>query len=828
MLLIRAELSYFRQYGKKTEIFFPKYGMIGILGVNGAGKSTLFNAIQWAFYGKIKDVTSAMIKNQKAGKKDKTYVETDFVYQGKYYRVHRDLVSSRCYVQVDGMTRAMGTTAVNQFIEEEVFKMDHKTFCTCYYAEQDDFDALVKLNPGPRVQMLTKMVRIESIDQAIELNRKEKRQLESKIVESRKRLQNADEYDQQKTEIENEILKLKTQISICDTEIKIHDEAYKNLAVQRAEADGLYRRFTTYASYIQKEETEKNNLERLVIQPSEQKLTELMTQKERFDLILPQVEHLPDLKAKKDEMGEMQLKHQEKTQIESDLKRVDAEIVKYNEDATQIKQVIAAEPNLRQDLAEKQTQAEQAGEKRTELRELFQELAHEAKTVKSAIEEKESTKKKFDELGEEAPCPTCERPLGEHYGDKTSHLNDEIEALKQTLQGINKKGTDVRAQGEEAKKQHELHLKEVEQLRSRLVEQEKREEKLATLEAEKERRLAYKEEVKSRYTKVEHIVFDVAAYQALNEEIRKLSPMSDEIIKLGERIAEIPQLEMKIRDAKNHISIHEDAIKGFKRDQKSIGFDEEAYQQITQQTDEVYAKKTEAMEQKQTLSTTIAMENAKRSRIEEKINENEALKNEIKTDEGEMAEMEKLDKVFASYKIDKLAKLSPALSDIMSELMERITDGKYDRVELDDSYNIHVYKDNVKNPLEFYSGGEKKLAALCQRLAISNLLVSQTGQASFELLAMDEVFGAMDNARQDGLLEMLRNLNEVFPQILMVTHSDYVKDSFDHVLEIKTDSNGYSVASWETPWDENDVREMVETYNTSLESIEEDDGDEAV
>lgn len=825
MRLVRVQASYFRQY-KKTEIFFPEIGMIGILGPNGAGKSTLFNGIQWALYGKIKDITNDMIKNQSAGKKDPCFFEIDFIYQDQYYRVHRDLVSSRCFVQIDGRTRAMGTTSVNQFVEEEIFKMDHKTFCTCYYAEQEDFDALVKLNPGPRVKMLTKLVRIEAIDAAIELTRKEKRLLEAKIVDARKRMRDEEVISKQKEDCIAAIASLRKQFETCEKTILQHDESYKNLLVKKADGDIVYRKYIALASYIQKEETERNNLEKMIVEPAEQKRTILLAEKANLETILTEIAPLSAFKVEQENMTALQMLFQEKTQIIQDVKRTSEELKRYEEDIVNIEHQLKQDENIAADLLKKEKQAEEALAKVTALRETYQELAHDAKTIKAAIAEKEKTKKRFDDLGEDAPCTTCERPLGEHYGARTQHLSEEIEELKKELVSINEQGGSIRTQGEERKKIYDEILREVDNLRSKFVEREKREERFASLHKERENRNHYVRELEERYQKVKDVHFDAAKYLHLTNEMKRLSPLNEEAIKLAERIQEIPTLEIQIRNAKNNMLLHDDALKGFVRDQKNLNFDEKAYDLLSAQVDEAQQRKSEALEEKSSISTAIAVEEGNVKVILEKIAENESIANEMKIDEREIALLTKLDKVYAAYKIDKLAKLSPALSDIMSDLMDRITDGKYDRVELDDSYNIQMYRGAVKNPLEFYSGGEKKLAALCQRLAISNLLVSQTGQSNFEMLAMDEVFGSMDNARQDGLLEMLRNLNEMFPQILIVTHSDYVKDSFDHVLEVKMNANGYSEAGWESYWDDKLVRDRVEAYNQSLEESEENDGDE--
>ena len=203
MLLYKMILHNFRQYGKREEILFPGEGLIGVLGKNGAGKSTLFNALGWALYGKIKDVNKDMIMNTQADKKaDDCYVELFFELRGVKYHVKRDLKkTNNCFVKTaDGTPYAIGTSNVNSYIEENLFKMDYNAFCSCYYAEQDDFDNLVKLTPAKRVQTISKLLRIDDIDKASESTRKEFRAYKTEVDEARKHLRNEKELAEENKE----------------------------------------------------------------------------------------------------------------------------------------------------------------------------------------------------------------------------------------------------------------------------------------------------------------------------------------------------------------------------------------------------------------------------------------------------------------------------------------------------------------------------------------------------------------------------------------------------------------------------------------------------
>ena len=67
---------------------------------------------------------------------------------------------------------------------------------------------------------------------------------------------------------------------------------------------------------------------------------------------------------------------------------------------------------------------------------------------------------------------------------------------------------------------------------------------------------------------------------------------------------------------------------------------------------------------------------------------------------------------------------------------------------------------------------------------------------------------------------MLKQLVSVFPQIIIVSHDEYVKDSFDHAIVVEEDSESNSVFYWKkndigaNTWNKSEVKEIVsKNYN---------------
>jgi exonuclease SbcC len=84
------------------------------------------------------------------------------------------------------------------------------------------------------------------------------------------------------------------------------------------------------------------------------------------------------------------------------------------------------------------------------------------------------------------------------------------------------------------------------------------------------------------------------------------------------------------------------------------------------------------------------------------------------------------------------------------------------------------------------SGGEEDVANLVLRLAISQMVAERAGQP-LSLLVLDEIFGSLDEQRREHVVALLRRLADRFPQVILITHIESVRDSVDRVLRVAVD-----------------------------------------
>src|SRR3989441_429786 len=89
-------------------------------------------------------------------------------------------------------------------------------------------------------------------------------------------------------------------------------------------------------------------------------------------------------------------------------------------------------------------------------------------------------------------------------------------------------------------------------------------------------------------------------------------------------------------------------------------------------------------------------------------------------------------------------------------------------------------------------------ADLVLRLAISQMIAERAGQP-LTLLVLDEIFGSLDESRRQHVIGLLRRLADRFPQVVLITHIEQVREGLDRVIRVDYDAaRGTSVVRDET------------------------------
>jgi exonuclease SbcC len=135
------------------------------------------------------------------------------------------------------------------------------------------------------------------------------------------------------------------------------------------------------------------------------------------------------------------------------------------------------------------------------------------------------------------------------------------------------------------------------------------------------------------------------------------------------------------------------------------------------------------------------------------------------------------------------ANVRPALEGAASELLDRLSDGRFTSVKLSFDYSPTVLDGGAYRQLAELSGGEQDLVALALRLAVSDVVAErQGGQLGF--LILDEILGSQDFGRRETILATLRGLRSRYGQIWCISHVGGLEDVADRLVEIELDDEG--------------------------------------
>jgi len=145
-----------------------------------------------------------------------------------------------------------------------------------------------------------------------------------------------------------------------------------------------------------------------------------------------------------------------------------------------------------------------------------------------------------------------------------------------------------------------------------------------------------------------------------------------------------------------------------------------------------------------------------------------------------------LDKAFTDLRTELNLQLRPDLSELASGFLRDLTNGRYTEMELDEDYMATLLDGGEVKPV--ISGGEEDVANLALRLAISQMIADRAGQP-LSILFLDEILGSLDEERRLAVIELLRSLADRFPQVILITHIESMRDaSFDRIIRVEYDS----------------------------------------
>ena len=799
MQIHRLRLTNFRQHADTTLSFGE--GLTGIIGPNGAGKTTLLEAIAWAMYGtQAARGTRDSIRRRNAPPRSRVEVELDFVLGAQRYRVVRSLQQAALYQDGELAPIANSNGAVTDKVTR-LLGMTRGEFFNTYFTGQKELAIMASMTAPDRARFLSRVLGYERLAIVQIRLREDRSALKASLATAETGL------------IDLETLKEEERgasgrIAVAEQAMKTAKVAAARADLAAAERRPVWQQWESRREEVQSVETDLNIAvhqaveARRAFEELDRDLAEAVTAATKRDELLPQLAQWDGLVETRDRLDREAQAYAGRRAVEAQLTEVRASLGELEKRLGQL----PTEPLLQAardkaagsvSLAEKSQMDLDEEQKRWHLDQ--QDAATKRTSLLKQFEDYQKQVARLKEAGPVSICPTCGKPLGKEYEKVLDDLETSLAEVVQEGNFYKRRIAQLAAEPAELAKakaaaevadriqkadhvavvRAEAGVAERERLRLRALQDEERATALAAELAA----------TPTSYDELEH--------RRIRDRLAALEPARTQLARLSAVADRAPTLVPKAAAAELAHSRFETIIAERRARLVTLGWSAELHEQAKQAFQE--AEQAIQAAQIGTVRSELERKAAEehRAAVARRREERDARAVEIDRLRGEVIFHQELDRAFTDLRDELNAALRPDLSDAASSLLHDLTNGRYADLEITEDYIPAIVDDG--EPKTVVSGGEEDIANLALRLAISQMIADRAGQP-FSLLILDEVFGSLDEERRTAVMDLLRTLADRFPQVILITHIESVRDGFDRVIRIDYDvERGIASAREERP-----------------------------
>ena len=786
MEIHRLRLVNFRQHAD-TVLTFER-GLTGIVGPNGAGKSTLLEAIAWAIYGSdAARGTKDTIRRRGAPPRSRVEVELDFALGAHRYRIVRSLANAELYLDGDAVPIANSLGSVTERLMRAL-GMSRDEFFNTYFTGQKELAIMAQMTAPERAQFLSKVLGYEKLKTAQQRLR-ERRRVLAATLEARK----AELIDPAQLAVDQEqaLSRLRMAEEASARIAAAHREAEAVLARLKPEGERWEALRGTVLSLEGDLKVAEHGAEaaREQFTRLDRELAEALAAKARLDELLPALQPLAALRQERDALDGERETARGKVTLEARRKEIQAQLGRLEQRLAQLPRQAEAEraAATRAEAEGKLGRAAQEAEaKRTEWVREKQDAETQRLTRIKQIEDLKEQRKILKKAGPDGVCPTCSRPLGKEYPVVLELLEQQIEEV--TSQGrfyrdritqLGKEPVQL-AELNTARAALEAEHRRLTELAAKLLQQVA---ERARLEAERVTLGAQTAELEQRIRSAPER-YDEARHEEVKRRIVAIEPQALEAERMRATADRAGELIPRAQAAEQELSQREVAARSLRERLTGLGWSPERFEQVRAQLKEAerVVQQAEVGQARAAGELTAAL--AHNGEVQRRKEERERRAVEVRRLSDEVLLQQELDRALGDLRTELNDALRPDLSALASEFLRDLTAGRYDDLDLNEEYVATIIEDGEPKPV--ISGGEEDIANLALRLAISQMIAERAGQP-LSLLVLDEVFGSLDEERRASVVELLRRLADRFPQVILITHIESVREGFDRVIRLSYD-----------------------------------------
>ncbi|HEY3934807.1 MAG TPA: SMC family ATPase [Gemmatimonadales bacterium] len=784
MEIVRLRLINFRQH-ESTELMFDR-GLTGIVGPNGSGKTTLLEAIAYALYGVPGTRgTRDTLRRRGSPPRSRFEVTLEFILGGRRYVVTRSLSSAE--LRLDNQVLANSTGTVTERVTT-LLGMGREEFFNTYFTGQKELAVMAAMGRTERAQFLSRVIGYDRLRDAQDRLRDDRSARRAQLAGIEQGLADPDAIEAEVTQALASLAAAREERAAA---LHCEQEASDRFTVLAPGWSAGQERRAAWQSL----DGERRLIDKRVavvreqFRAIDQQLAYALQAGERIAALAPAIAEWTTLVAERDLLDRDAVHYAawSRTTARRDQARGRMAELEVPLDALADAGNVAALTGARAEaIAAGDALDRQLNERRTRWTEDVQEARTKLDALRDRYRELKEQRDLIEQQGPEGICPTCGRPLGAalpgmlallgrqmdevqtdgtYYNQRVAQLTDapqevrDVEAARQLLDRDQRRITELLGRAQAQVRQRE----DLEGERRRLIDE------VARLDGDLagpagEYDASRHEQVRSRLAELEasRREYDQLAGAARRAEAlvgeaasaeQRSTAAEVELVAIDQRLGALgwdatvfATLEAAVREAE--LALHGARIA------------------VQATADQIGRAERECQ---------VAL--ARRADRAAKAGVARALGHQITL-------LDELDRAFSDLRNTLNLQLRPDLSERTSQLLRDLTAGRYNDVDLDEGYVPTVVEDGEVKPV--ISGGEEDLVNLALRLAISQLIAERAGQP-LSLLILDEIFGALDEERRGSVLALLRALSDRFPQVILITHVEGMRDAFDRVITMSYD-----------------------------------------
>ena len=797
MELRRLRLVNFRQHAD-TEIEFGQ-GITGIVGPNGAGKTTLLEAISWAIYGsQAARGDKDSVRNLRAKARSSVKVELELALGRHEFRIVRGLHSAELYR--DGVLLANSLREVTEQAQKAL-GMTHEEFFNTYFTGQKDLAVMGALKREERHAFLSRVLGYERLDLARVDVRETRNALNGELKGLEAGLVDRATLEQARRDAEARLTEARGAVRAAE---RARESAAQRLADEAPRwKDWQARRERTLSLDGDRRIAEKEvESARQEFQRLDRELAAARDARRQLDQLEPSLAPIHALEREQEQLEALQKEEVARKADEaqlSELRRATTRLDQRLAELLPAEEALAAAEREATLVAEALAVAERAAE---EARSVWVRERQYAETKRNELREQwKDVKQERDRivaLGPEGVCPTCKRPLGAEYANVLTVLDAQLTSIKDNGEFFARRVDQLEAEPAavtEAEKARDQAVRG-----SRTVSE--RAGKLRAEAAERRRAAGERETASRRSGELELRLttratgYDAARHDAVRAQLAALRPVLLEATALRDRAGRGEILVKEAELAEKALSAREVRARELGEAVRALGFSDAEYDGARQRHEKAVAQVNAAEVQVAQMRGELtgaetALAEARRREAERGEKERQVTDLRLR-----LRLHNELDRALGDLRTSLNAAMRPEIATLASGFLADLTDGRYADVELSEDYRVIVLDEELPKPV--LSGGEEDLANLVLRLAISQMIAERAGQP-LSLLVLDEIFGSLDETRRRHVLALLRRLGDRFPQVILITHVEQVRDGLDRVIRVEYDAGrGTSVVRDDT------------------------------